>query len=307
MDNSLLAVRGINHKYIVVGGNMFLGVHLSTYTANWDEPVVPLIYQADKTGFDMVEIPLMSPDTFDVKETKKALKQTGLFCTCGTGMNPDEDVSAKNQQTRDAGIRRLKKCLDICNALEADALGGVLYAPWGRCIPRETMQEQYKYAIESLKQVAEYAKEKGVCLSLEILNRYESSFINTMEEGLTLIDQIGHPNAKLHFDTFHAYIEERNMSEAIRQAGDAIYHVHLCDNNRAAPGSGAIDFLEVLDELNSIGYQRNLVIENFVIPNSQAGNEVCVWRRCFETPEENVKYGYRYISDLMEERGLRNA
>lgn len=286
---------------------MYLGIHLSTFTPNWEDPILPYLEAVKTMGFDMVEIPLMSPFSFEWKSVKEELSRLGLFCTCGTSMNPLEDISSMDPERRQAGEVRLRQCIDLCNALESDTLGGVLYAPWGIHIPREAFMDNRKSAIEVLKRVSPYAREKGVTLSLEILNRYESSVINTVQEGLFFINEIQDDGVKLHFDTFHAHIEEKSLSEAIRAGGHSIKHVHLCDNNRAAPGTGTIDFDQVLEDLKSIGYDGNLVIENFVLPGTPAGNEVCVWSSVYDSPLKNAQYGYQYISKLMIEKGIRNA
>jgi len=273
-----------------------IGIHLSSYTPSWDDNVIPFIGISADIGYEAVEFPLMSPDTFDYQSAAAELKRYGLSCTCGTSVNPLEDPSSTDEEVREAGIARLKKCVDICSYLEADCLGGVLYAPWGQHLHRADTHENKKHAISSIQRVSEYAKEKGIMLSLEILNRYESYFMNTMEEGIAFIHQVNRENVKLHFDTFHAHIEEKSIRTAIMQGKGYIGHVHLCDNNRAAPGSGAIDFMAVKDSLERIGYDRYLMVENFVIPDSDAGKEVCIWRRSAVSSLENARQAFEYVS-----------
>lgn len=279
---------------------MKLGIHLSSFTPKWEDDVLPLVAIAGNMGYQAVEFPLMFPNEFDYKEAGKLLKQYNMTCTCGTGLNPMADISSADASIRLAGKERLKKCIEITEHLESDCLGGVLYAPWGERISRNTVEDRYGYAIESLVEVADFAKAKGVTLSLEILNRYESFFMNTMAEGLGFIGKTGCDNVKLHFDTFHAHIEEANIGDAIRMGGSNIWHVHLCDNNRGAPGSGSIDFPTILKALHEIGYDRNLMVENFVIPNSPAGEETCIWRKIWDTPEENARQAFAYMTKLLE-------
>ena len=283
---------------------MKLGVHLSTFTPRWEEDVLPWIPEAARIGYRAVELPLMFPERFDRAGAKALLKRHGLACTCGTGMNPEEDLSSPDPGARDRGLRRLQSCLDICCDLESDCLGGVLYAPWGQRFPREKARDRRAWALEGLRKTADYARGRGVTLSLELLNRYESYFVNTVEEGKALLAEVGRENVKLHFDTFHAHVEEQSLPGAIRLGGGDIWHVHLCDNNRAAPGSGAIDFGGVLDALAQIGYRRFLMVENFVVPDCPAGDEVCIWRRVFPSPLEDARAAFRHMAALMEERGL---
>lgn len=286
---------------------MKLGIHLSTFTSAWNDDVLPFIETAAAIGFKCVEIPLMAPYGFDVKATAQQLRHFGLSCTCGTGLTSFEDVSSADKEIRQAGIRRLKRCVEIASEMQSDCLGGVLYAPWGGRTARAMAIDRYCASVESLREVADYAVTMGVTLSLELLNRYESSFVNNIEEGLSLITEIERSNVKLHFDTFHAHIEERNIADAIKRGGQNIWHVHLCDNNRGAPGSGSIDFVAVLSALHSIGYSRNLMIENFVIPDSPAGDETCIWTRRWESPEQDAREAFQYINTLLEKGDYCNA
>lgn len=286
---------------------MKLGIHLSTFTTAWEDDVLPFVETAARIGYRCVEFPLMAPFEFDYKSAGKLLKQYGLSCTCGTGINPMEDVSSTDEAVRQAGIRRLKRCVEITEALDSDCLGGVLYAPWGQRISRETAAPRYRASAESLREVADFADGRGVTLSLELLNRYESFFANNIDEGLDFLASVDKENVRLHFDTFHAHIEERSLPGAIRRGGDRIWHVHLCDNNRGAPGSGAIDFSSVLKALQSIGYNRNMMVENFVTPNCPAGEETCIWSRRWVTPEQDAQEAFEYLNRLMEKGAYNNA
>lgn len=280
---------------------MKLGIHLSTFTPAWEDDVFPFVELAARIGYRAVEFPLMFPFDFDTGAAAGLLRKHGLGCTCGTGLNPMEDLSSTQEPVRQAGIRRLKRCVEIAEALGSDCLGGVLYAPWGQRLSRQAAAQRYHASAESLQEVADFAAPRGVTLSLELLNRYESFFMNTMQEGLDFLTLLNRDNVKLHFDTFHAHIEERSLPQAIRLGGDKIWHVHLCDNNRGAPGSGSINFADVLAALRQIGYDRNLMVENFVIPDCPAGEETCIWSRRWESPEQDAREAFIYMQKLLEE------
>lgn len=279
---------------------MKLGIHLSSYTADWNDCGFAYIPHAARTGYTAVEFPLMYPEDYDGKKAKELLKEYHLSCTCGTGMNEKEDPSSECEEVRQRGRKRLMRCIDIACELEADCLGGVLYAPWGMKKPRVQAEENYKWAADSLEQAAEYAEKMGVTLSLEILNRYESYFMNTIQEGLAFIRQIGRDNVKLHFDTFHAHIEEADIRQAILLGANNIFHVHLCDNNRCAPGSGSISFQQIKEALEEISYERYLMVENFILPNTEAGNESCIWRGQGKTVYENAEAAYSYLHEIFK-------
>jgi sugar phosphate isomerase/epimerase len=61
-------------------------------------------------------------------------------------------------------------------------------------------------------------------------------------------------------DFFHANIEDTSICGALRMAGSKLMNVHVSDSNREAPGTGHIDFIEVIRTLDEIGYQGFLSI-----------------------------------------------
>lgn len=282
---------------------MKIGIHLSSYTSQWDDPGLDYVAHAARTGYAGVELPLMHPESYDRQHAKDVLKEYGMQCTCGTGVNTEEDPSSEDPEIRKKGLERLKRCIEICDFLESDCLGGVLCSPWMQLKRRDRAAENYRWAVDSMYQAAEYAKAHGVILAIEVLNRYESYFINTIEEGMQFLNQMQHENLKLHYDSFHANIEEGDLVQAIRNGGTLIGHVHLCDNNRAAPGTGHIDFIKIHKALTEIGYDRWVTVENFVIPYSEVGEGVCVWAQKAQDPYDNAEKAFRYVNGLW--RGKR--
>lgn len=277
---------------------MKYGIHLSTYTKKWSEDVFQYIPLTKQLGYDGVEFPLMDPDNFKVQSAKKLLSQYELSCTCGTGLNPNRDISSLDEEIMNNGICHLKKCIDICSELETDCLGGVLYAPWGQYMTRDKAKENIETSLENLSKIGDYAKEKGIVLALEMLNRYESYFINTVEDGKNYLKQINNNNIKLHFDTFHANIEEKSIKDAIIKGGSDIYHIHACENDRGVPGSGHIDWNSIKEALVEINYDRWITLENFVMPNCEVGENTFIWRPICESGHYVAKEGIKFLKAL---------
>lgn len=280
---------------------MKFGIHLSTFTKEWSEDVLQYVPAVKEYGYDGVELPLMSPDEFDLTKVKKLLNQYKLQCTCGTGMNPNRDISSENIEIRQNGIEHLKKCIDICNELECDCLGGVLYAPWGQLKKRSEAKNDIKRSLEALCDMGEYAGKRGVVLAIEILNRYESYFVNTVSEGKEYLKQINNKNIKLHFDTFHSNIEEKNIYSAIVEGGKDIYHMHFCENNRGVPGSGNINWNEVKRGILDIGYDRWITLENFVMSECGVGKDVNIWRNIDKDGSTAACEGIKFMKNLFRE------
>jgi sugar phosphate isomerase/epimerase len=56
-------------------------------------------------------------------------------------------------------------------------------------------------------------------------------------------------------------IEEKDMAGAVYTAGSRLFHFHVGDSNRAAPGMGHIDFQPILQALKDIKYAGYVTME----------------------------------------------
>jgi sugar phosphate isomerase/epimerase len=125
-------------------------------------------------------------------------------------------------------------------------------------------------AVEAARELAGYAAGLGVSLVVEPINRYETKFLNTIDETLEFIAAVGASNVGLVADTFHMSLEEEgSLAEALCRAGDRLWHVHLVDSNRCAPGMGHLDFEPVLAALRQMGYRGYLSAEILPRPDDE--------------------------------------
>lgn len=202
---------------------------------------------------------------------------------------------------RKQGVDYLKRCVEIVSELNGDVLSGVIYAPWGKFTGSVRTREEWEYCKEELWEVAEFAKERRVYLAIEPVNRFETYFLNTASEARKLIEEIGHPNIKIHLDTFQMNIEENNIYEAIKTAGGLLYHFHCCASHRGIPGTGHIEWNEVFKALKEVNYQRWLVIESFIpaIMNEEFGKQVAIWRK-IASPDEIASEGLKFLKKCEE-------
>lgn len=122
-------------------------------------------------------------------------------------------------------------------------------------------------AIERLLRVVLYAGARGVRITLEPLNRYETDFIYNADEGMQLVRELGCDNFGLMRDLFHMNIEDASIEQGLRLAGERLWHVHIADSNRGYPGSGHIRFEPVLQTLNEMGYDRYISGEMLPLPD----------------------------------------
>jgi sugar phosphate isomerase/epimerase len=111
-----------------------------------------------------------------------------------------------------------------------------------------------------LGELAPTAREAGVPLFLEPLNRYEAHLVNRVDQGAAFAERVG-PEVATMADFFHMNIEEPDIAASIRAAGRHLVYVHVADSNRLQPGRGHLDFRPGFAALKEIGYDGYLGIE----------------------------------------------
>ncbi|MEI9962622.1 MAG: TIM barrel protein [Limisphaerales bacterium] len=140
-------------------------------------------------------------------------------------MNKNRDLrgSVKSQSN---GVNYLCSLLDQMRILDCPVLGGPVYSYVGRAgsVAPAEYKRQWKTVVKNLKVVTPIRRIARKMVCLEPLNRFETDFINTFDQGLKMIRDVNSPALKLHLDTFHANIEEKYQDEAIRRAGKHLGH-----------------------------------------------------------------------------------
>ncbi|MCD6318506.1 sugar phosphate isomerase/epimerase [Candidatus Aerophobetes bacterium] len=283
------------------------GVHLLVWTINLEENLAGYFEKAKLAGADGIEIPVMNPMELDFKITQKIarnLERFGLECTCGGGLGRDPSLINEHVDARKRGRKYLRRYVDICVDMNSHFLAGVLYGGFEVSLGRARNENEWLWAVEGLQEVAEYAKEKKVTLCLEVINRYETYFLNTAEEGIKLVKDINRDNVKLHLDTYHMNIEEKNFYTPIIKSKGYLGYMHCCENDRGVPGTGHVHWDEIFKGLAEIEYDGWLVIESFYGPVKQMPIASSVWRKFANSPDEIAIQGLKFIRKKMKEYDL---
>ena len=257
-------------------------------------------------GLDGIEIPLLSyiQGKLPVQEIKSRARDLGLELITSTGLEEKTSIISEDRRKRERGKAFLKKSVDIAHELGSDQLSGVIYAPWAVLKGRRRTKWEYRNCVESLREVADHAESAGVYLCLEPVNRYEGYFLNTAEQGKTLLKDIGHKYVKLHLDSFQMNIEEQSMYGAVKTAGEDLYHFHVCASHRGVPGTGHIEWDEIFRAFKEIGYNNWLVIESFEPNNPKIGANVCIWRDLAESSDAIAKEGSAFLRGMLKKHEL---
>ena len=268
---------------------------------------VALVDKAHQLGFEGLEIPVLGRDTFDIEAVGAALQRTGVTPIISTAFPEERDLTDPNPAHHRNGQDFLRYCVDVAVKLGADRVIGPICAAPGRLWMADAAQKQQEFerAAMNLQPVAAYAHDRGIRLALEILNRYESSFINTAEDGMRLVEAVGSPAFGLLLDTFHMHIEEKSVAAAIMRAGRHLFHVHAIENDRGTPGSGQVDWAGLIDALHQTDYQGWIVIEGFSGQVDWLARAICMWRPLAPDMTQLATDGLAFLRAEMQTRGAR--
>lgn len=268
------------------------------WSADLDRDIGWVAEKAKQIGFDSLEVPLNLIDKVDVALTRKALSDNGLECTCVGGLGRDQNIISPDEKVRQNGIDHLKRCIDIAAELGAPVLSGVFFAAWGELVGRGRTQEEWDRSVAALREAAAYAKQAGVTLGLEPVNRFETYFLNTAADAMKLVEEIGADNVGVLLDTFHVNIEEKSFYDSFKEAGPRLVHVHACENDRGTPGSGLVNWEEVYRALAEVDYKGTIVIESFVPEIEPIARECAIWRHVAPSADALAADGLRYLKTI---------
>lgn len=178
------------------------------------------------------------------------------------------------EKTAALAVRETMSTLDF--AAELDAHSVTIAVAIQDAITEDNVGEATTIAVESLRQMSDYAAKKGVLLVFEATNHLEmGKFVNTSANHKRIIELTGRDNIGIQLDWFHVNMEELSALEAIGDAEPYLRHLHFRDSNSLVPGYGKTDFREVIRALKRTGYDGYCTIESApMVPDPDAAAEM---------------------------------
>ena len=281
---------------------MKYGINLYLWADDMHDGLMPVLKRLKLIGYDGVEVPIFDLDLAKWKVWAQRLDDIGLERTANTVIAPEHNPVSADRAIREAAYEHMQAVVDCCATVGSSILCGPHQVALGVFTGRGATDDEWKRSVEHLRRVAEYATGSGVVLAEEVVNRFELYHVNTLDQGIRLVDEVGHPNCRLHLDTFHAHIEEKNTADAIRRAGDRIAHVHISENDRGVPGTGSVAWDATFGALHDIGYDGWLTVEAFgnFLPNLAAATKI--WRPLFESEVQLAAEAHAFLMDKTAHR-----
>jgi D-psicose/D-tagatose/L-ribulose 3-epimerase len=282
-----------------------LGFNLLVWTAAISDKYFPHIERLKKIGYDGIEICMGQEQTQPYKDTAKLVRDLGLGITCVTIVGADANPISSDKAVRAKAVDKLKWNIDRTVDCGANLLCGPFHSAFATFTRADIHPDEYKRSAEVLRKAGDYAKQAGVMLVPEALNRFECYLCNTMAQLRDLIELTDHPNVRGMFDTHHANIEEKSQVDAIKTIAPVLVHVHLSENDRGTPGSGHVDFGEALKALKKVKYDGWMMVEAFSRADPGFANAINVWRE-YNPDWDIAKKGHDFLRREMKAAGFRS-
>lgn len=280
---------------------MKYGINTFLWTVNFTSKDWPLLERIKRAGFDGIEVACFSEESFAAADVKKGCAGHGLECTACSVIPEGLSVASEDAGVRAKTLEHLRGCVRAVAAAGVRVYAGPFYTPVGYLPGRRRTEDEWKRAVEFYQQLAPSLDEHGVTLAIEPLNRFETYFLNTAEDAVRLVEQVGHPKVRILFDTFHANIEEKDVAAAYRAVGSRLAHVHTCENDRGTPGTGHVDWPGVFRAIKETGYDGWLTIESFGFEIKEIAAAAAIWRDLASSPDEIAFEGLKFIQRGMAE------
>ena len=238
-------------------------MHLSMHNWMRAESLEKTLARLKQFGYESLEIS-GEPELYDAAEVGALLKRYGIRCWGSvTLMMEGRSLIARDEGERARSVQYVKDCITMVKELDGHEIS-IVPGTVGKVDPDSTPENEWRWAVESMKEIYAHGQAAGVLLAIEPINRFETYFINRGDQALALAEATG-PDCGVCLDAFHMNMEEDEVLGSIRKAGSRLVDFHVADSNRMAPGMGALDWQAIVETLREVGYDGALTVE-FVAP-----------------------------------------
>jgi D-psicose/D-tagatose/L-ribulose 3-epimerase len=281
---------------------MKFGINTLLWTAAFDSSHIDLLPRFREHGFDGVEIARFDFASFPAADVRRAVEHAGLDCILCSALTGHKSLVSEDPAVRRQAREFLLEGIQTAAEIGAHTFVGPFCAPVGYLPGRRRTLDEWKRAVEELKALGPALKQYNVTLAVEPLNRFETYFLNTVDDAVRLCDEVADSRIGVLADTFHFNIEEKNLGKAYRKLGRHLKHVHTCENDRGIPGSGHIEWGEVMTALRDMKYDRWVVIESFGSAIKEIAAAACIWRDLAPSSEAIAYEGLAFLKRLAADR-----
>ena len=280
---------------------MLFGASTFIWVSPFSSVNVDLLTKVKNMGYDIIEIAVEDKNIIDWTLIKSIAQDLDLKITISGAFGEERDISSTEPAYRQLGKEYIIDCIKIAADTGSPIFFFLLYSAVGktRIVSEEQKKQERAWCVENLAEVSKIAADYGVILGLEPLNRFETDMINTVDQALELVKEVGNPQLQIVLDTFHSNIEEKDIPASIHKIGkELLCHVQGNESDRGTPGTGHLEWAGIRDALVEIGYDGAVVIETFGQPSKELARAACIWRPLANIADELATEGLAFYKEL---------
>ena len=258
-----------------------IACHLNVLVADLEQPrLTAALAELAELGYSHVVLPPIDPASAPLVPLRAAFHDAGLSPITIAGQSPDADVSSLDPEERQRGHEALRAMVDATLALGGDQMNGVPYGLFGHPMG-EVSREAFELSAAAVGSVADYAHERGVTMTFEVLNRYETAMLNTAAQAREFVAASGSEHLRIHLDSFHMAVEEADMLDAVRSSVPVLGYLELGQSGRGPLSTGSVDAEAVVHAALAAGYAGRVGIEAFSrsVLSGFASDMLAIWRQ----------------------------
>jgi D-psicose/D-tagatose/L-ribulose 3-epimerase len=282
---------------------MRYGLNLLLWTDRMHDGMVPVVERIKSLGYDGIEMPVFELNEPLYADWGRRLDALGLERTAVTVRGAGDNPISPSATVRAAAVDAMRRTLDCCHAAGVKVLCGPTHSAIGEFTGRGPTDDEFRWGVETMQRIAEHAAAAGVTIAVEYLNRFENYFLTCVEQTVRFVAGVNHPQVRMMYDTFHANIEEKDLSAAIATAVPHTVLVHISENDRSIPGTGHVHWDVTFDALAAAGYDGWMVVEAFglALPNIVAATKI--WRKMFPSEDQLARDSLAFMKSHVARRG----
>ncbi len=280
---------------------MLFGASTFIWVSPFSTENIDLLTKVKNMGYDIIEIAVEDTRIIDWNLIKDIARDLDLKITISGAFGMERDISSTEPEFRKLGKQYIIDCIKIAENVGSPIFGGPVYSAVGktRLVSDEQKKQERAWCVETLQEIGKMAGDHGVVVGLEPLNRFETDMVNTVDQALSIVNEVGSRNLKIVLDTFHSNIEEKDIPASIRKIGkDLLCHVQGNESDRGTPGTGHLEWQGISEALTEIGYDGAVVIETFGQPSRELARAACIWRPLANSADELASEGLDFYKRM---------
>jgi len=279
-------------------------VRIGAHTFAWspslcDSEATAIFGQLEQSDIDFVEAASYDLVGLSPDHLKDLSARHGMPHTLCSGLPRGLSLATSDEGKRREAQDHVRRLLDFAHTSGAEKISGPIHGDLSQLASEPSTSEDWQRLCESYSELAAEIGAWGRPFSVEPLNRYQSSLLNTIEKTQALRDAVGIANFGILVDLFHANLEQANLYDDLNRHQDSTTHVHLCGANRGKIGTCHLDWSKLGQWLNQFPRNYGVSIETFSAQDPLLSRRTRTWRELGAPAETIVLEGATKLKGLI--------